>query len=513
MILFEAIEIQLEDGWHDMSLFGGEYCCRGICVHIDSRGTVRVEGNKTPVYRLRLTAQNTYFNNALILGDTWERAYGDLAWRKPDYQRFMPWYFIAYENGKTYGFGVKTQPESMCSWQCNSEKITLNIDLRNGSLGLALCGRKINACEIVAAEYEGDLYDAAGSFCASMCENPRRIKKPVYGGNDWYCNYGDNSFEKIARHTQRIAECSAAVNPPYMVVDDGWQICHHYSDDHYKYFNGGPWRYCNNNFSDMGRMAEEIERNGVIPGIWFRPLWTAEKFPADCILKTDGIKITLDPSSAEVLEIVGKDVKILKNWGYKLIKHDFSTFDIFGLWGNFMGGDVCQDELKFSDRTKTTAQIIKNFYKTIRESAGEDVMLMGCNTISHLSAGIFDIQRTGDDTSGKDWERTKKYGINTLAFRMPQHGNFYCADADCVGITGMISWSKNRQWLDVLSKSGTALFVSIAEDAYTNEIRSDITKAFNRAAQNLEPSRPLDWIDSIAPEKWKSIYGVDSYEW
>ena len=46
------------------------------------------------------------------------------------------------------------------------------------------------------------------------------------------------------------------------------------------------------------------------------------------------------------------------------------------------------------------------------------------------------IQRTGDDTSGKTWERTRVMGVNTLAFCLPQHGVFYEIDADCVGIMG-----------------------------------------------------------------------------
>ncbi|UKI37029.1 MAG: hypothetical protein L6V93_02035 [Clostridiales bacterium] len=114
----------------------------------------------------------------------------------------------------------------------------------------------------------------------------------------------------------------------------------------------------------------------------------------------------------------------LKNWGYKLIKHDFTTFDIFGKWG--YEGNMTDTEIHFFRIiVKTTAEIIKNMYIAIREAAGDDVIIMGCNTIGHLSAGIFEIQRTGDDTSGIEWERTKKYGINTLAFRMPQHNNFF----------------------------------------------------------------------------------------
>ena len=98
-------------------------------------------------------------------------------------------------------------------------------------------------------------------------------------------------------------------------------------------------------------------------------------------------------------------------------------------------------------------------------------MLIGCNTIGHLSAGIFEVSRTGDDTSGKEWDRVRKMGVNTLAFRMPQHGAFFAVDADCVGQTAAnsIPWEKNRQWLDLLAHSGTPLFVSFKRGSVTPE--------------------------------------------
>ena len=170
-------------------------------------------------------------------------------------------------------------------------------------------------------------------------------------------------------------------------------------------------------------------------------------------------------------------------------------------------------ETHFADNTRTTAEIMKDFYLAIREAAGEDVLIMGCNTFSHLSAGIMDIQRTGDDTSGKEWERTKNYGINTLAFRMMQHKAFYCVDADCVGITKEVPWEKNRQWLDVLAKSGTPLFVSIAQDAYTPEIQSDIQAAFENADTASVVSEPVDWLETGTPRCWKSAFGTNHYNW
>ena len=104
--------------------------------------------------------------------------------------------------------------------------------------------------------------------------------------------------------------------------------------------------------------------------------------------------------------------------------------------------------------------MISELYAMLRQEAGERVLLDGCNTVGHLGQGIFDLQRTGDDTSGRQWERTRRMGVNTLAFRLPQNGTFYTVDADLVGITAAVPWELNRQWLDVLAHSGVATIVS-----------------------------------------------------
>lgn len=48
----------------------------------------------------------------------------------------------------------------------------------------------------------------------------------------------------------------------------------------------------------------------------------------------------------------------------------------------------------FYDTSKTTAEITLDLYRTIAEASGSS-LLIGCNTVSHLAAGLFEIQRTG----------------------------------------------------------------------------------------------------------------------
>jgi len=52
----------------------------------------------------------------------------------------------------------------------------------------------------------------------------------------------------------------------------------------------------------------------------------------------------------------------------------------------------------FNDRSKTNAEILLELYQTIRKAAGK-MLLIGCNTVSHLSAGIFDLMRAPPKSS------------------------------------------------------------------------------------------------------------------
>src|ERR1035441_9526485 len=75
-----------------------------------------------------------------------------------------------------------------------------------------------------------------------------------------------------------------------------------------------------------------------------------------------------------------------------------------GRWGFEMGPEITDRNWHFQNRGKTTAEIILDLYRTIRQSAG-DAVLIGCNTIGHLAAGLVEAQRIGDDTSGREWSR------------------------------------------------------------------------------------------------------------
>ena len=174
---------------------------------------------------------------------------------------------------------------------------------------------------------------------------------------------------------------------------------------------------------------------------------------------------------------------------------------------------MARDGWHFYDRSRTSAEIVVDLYRAIREEAGKDCVIIGCNCISHLCAGLHELNRTGDDTSGFDWERTRRMGTNTLAFRMIQNGTFYGADADCVGITGKIDWRLNRQWLDVLSRSGSPLFVSCKPGVLNDAQMEDLRAAFRVNSVQTNKTRPIDWMESENPEEWEIDGETVRYHW
>jgi alpha-galactosidase len=366
-------------------------------------------------------------------------------------------------------------------------------------------------CDVVSREgYRGESsFAAIHAFCKQMCTNPRLPAQPVYGSNDWYWAYGKNSVDTVLADARHIVELSpSGGNRPFAVIDDGWQPQRGAGQDK---TGVGMWDRGNEKFPDMPRLAADIRGIGARAGIWIRPLQAMADTPDSWRLPRD--KQFLDPTVPEVRRKVGEDIARLRQWGFELIKHDYTTYDLFGRWGFQMGSAMTRDGWTFaSGATRTTAEVIDELYATIRSAAG-DSLVIGCNTVSHLSAGHFEICRVGDDTSGTEWSRTRKMGVNSLAFRGVQHGAFYVADADCVGVTNAIPWSENRQWLDLLARSGTMLFVSLAPDALGAEQRRDLKDALALAAVPHPLAEPLDWQRTVYPERWRMLGREKSYDW
>ena len=495
---------------------------RPDCIMINETGAWQVDTGRVsitsgavviaagaPLYGVQLIYKTGFERGAKFFGDAWERGYGNLEWRGLIPERLMPWYMHVDENGTNSFIGVMVQPGAFVGIRTGTNCVTIDIDTRSGGGPVDISTRNLEACAIVADFNTENMsaFEYQRMMLKKLCPVVKLAKQPVYGGNNWYYAYGKSSREEILADAKFISELSPnQENRPYMVIDDGWQLHHKEQGE----CCGGPW-VGNEDYGDTASLAKEMAALGVKPGIWIRPLYMAEEPKPEWIIGKTRANWQIDPSIPEVIDHVRAIVRDLRSQGYQLIKHDFSTYDIFGHWGCEVNGKRigAGKKLRYNDRTN--AEIIRDLYRAIAEEAGEDCVIIGCNTVSHIAAGLFEIQRTGDDTSGRNWERTRYMGPNTLAMRMPQHRIFYDCDADCAPITPAVPWEKSKLWLDMLGRSGTPLFVSARPGTLNEEQLEALRSAFARAAVNVTPSEPLDWQDTTQPCIWKTEDGVAEY--
>lgn len=516
------VAVQTDDGLHYLTrAYKQVYTYKNITVDLRYSGNalrVIVQSPKAALHNVQLTWRYAPSKNARGMGDHWERTYGDISFDAFSPKRKLPWYFIQHDDKEVNCFGVKTGSNSICHWLISDGALQLTMDTRNGGSGVLLGDRLLHSADIITTKNKGDenVFATASRFCKMMCPNPRLPKQPVYGINDWYFAYGNNSYDLILQHTSMMADLVTDTNNrPFSVVDAGWA----------KYSPLLPGDCCfqddfstpNDKFKDMTKLAEEIRKLGMRPALWTRPLCAAHDDEVNLLLPSipgrDNPKNPVfDPTIPENMERILYNISSYEAWGYEMVKHDFTTYDLLGKWGFQMENDITTKGWHFNDRSRTNAEIILNLYSSIRKEARE-MYLIGCNTVGHLSAGLFELNRIGDDTSGKEWERTKKMGVNTLGFRMIQHNNFYSADGDCVGLTKDVPWNKNKQWMQLLAQSSTPLFISAQPDALGQEQRTYIKECFANAAKEQPIAEPLDWLTNPFPSKWKLDGNVTEFDW
>lgn len=473
-------------------------------------------GSPVKFLKLRFRGDLTFVDK--VYGDTWERSGHNclLEWRSVIGARMMPWFCYLKGNDKTMCYGVKTGADCFASWFVDVHGVTLFLNLTNGKDGTDL-KEPLIACEVVQLEGEQheDTYKVAKRFSALLCDAPVLPKEPIFGVNNWYWAYGKISFESVMTETDYLMKmCNGTKHRPYMIIDDGWQFNRTYGEGAYI---GGPW-IPNSRFGDMSKTADDIHKKGAKAGIWFRPLLTLGDVPEEVKLeKFSAGGVLLDPSHPYVLERVRKDAETIRSWGFDLIKHDFSTMDFFGA-ALLLTAENCNSSLYKRnkapfDKTKTNATIIKNLYKAIQDGVGE-ADIIGCNTVGHLCAGIHSIYRTGDDTSGRSFEWTRRSGVNTV-MRLPLNDACYRIDPDCAAFTERVDASLNLDFLEMCAITGMTTLASVTPGILTEEQMKRINAIYLLADKDEERYGILNYDKTATPNIFISEDGgnVRDFDW
>lgn len=478
----------------------------GERLRVDVSARVSVAG-------VRLRWRHAAPRHPAVLGDAWERSYGELEWLGLRAERVLPWTALVHDRrgGSTTGYGVEVRGGAFAFWQVDAAGISLVLDLRSGGAAVRPGERSIHAATVVWTQSDRTPFAAQQELYGALCTDPLPVG-PLVGANNWYYAYGkDFDQSAVVQDARTIAEL-VGDHPvrPFGVIDDGW------SPDGTadgRMASGGPWDTGRTpEFPAMPDAAAAIRTEGVRPGIWYRPLLRRDDW-ADGARGASYELTALDPSCPAVLDLVGDDIARIRSWGFDLVKHDFSTFELLGQWGPTMGPRPLRGPALY-DPSMTTAEALVGFYQRLADRA-DGALILSCNVVGHLAAGLVHANRTGDDTSGLEWDRTRRVGVNTLAFRLAQHRRFFAVDADCVPSTTATDWSKNRQFLDLIARSGTVLFVSVDPKTRTDAVDADLSAALRLALDGGTPGgvEPLDWLDSPTPRLWAAGDAQLEYDW
>ena len=445
---------------------------------VQDHAEVIVHPSGAPVKYLKLRFRGDLQCVEGVYGEQWERsgAQAYLEWRSVMPHRALAWYCYVKAGDRIACYGVKTGADCFAFWQVDTAGVTLFLNLCSGTAGTEL-RESLTACRVVemVGESGEDAYTVAKRFAARMCDAPILPRAPEFGVNNWYWAYGDITRESVRTATEYLMQmCNGTRHRPLMVIDDGWQRNRTYGQGAYI---GGPW-LPNERFGDMGETAAEIYAKGARPGLWFRPLLAAEGVLGEAVLaenKAGGV--ILDPTHPFTLEQVERDARRIRAWGFDLIKHDFTTDDITGnvpLTAESHTFRICRGARRFFDRSITTATAIKRLYAAIQRGAGQ-ADVIGCNVVGHLCAGIHAICRVGNDTSGRSFEWTRRYGVNSM-MRLPHNDTLYRVDPDCAAFTSQVDAELNLDYLEMCALTGSTVLASVTPliltDAQMERIRA-----------------------------------------
>lgn len=485
----------------------------GARVEVLQDGRVLLKGGEASTVRLRW--KHAFGPEARVFGDMWGHSRGNHHWARladPDSCKSqcgaLAWFFLVTDGDRSDGYGVKVQPNAFACWQADPAGFSLTLDVRAGSSPVRLGSRTLEACTLVAIRgAAGETPFAVGRrFCRLMCPKSRAPSQPMYGFNDWYNTYGANTATNLLADAafwfgamdRAAAKAGKTVtNRPYVVADDGWQV-------------KGDWSATNARWGmGMDEFARRVKAMNAKPGLWYRPLYRKGANP-------------MDPTGPDVEERIRRDIARFRAWGMDLVKIDFLLYDWNGTFGSELTDTpVRRDDLKWSRRDRTSAEVVLSLYRTMREAAGDGVAIIGCGALNHLVAGLFEANRTGDDTCGFYWPCVGSRGPNAVGMRAIQHGVFFAVDGDVVAwndcssvpIHRPIPWRLNRQWLDLLARSGTSTFLSWnRRDAKEGDV-DFIADSLVRASEPQGECEPLDWTTQSSPRRWRFGDETAEYDW
>jgi len=284
------------------------------------------------------------------------------------------------------------------------------------------------------------------------------------GWCSWYHFYEKVTEHDLEDNLKKMTEIRSTTPLGLFQIDDGYQL------------KWGNWLQLKDGFShSLKYLADSVRAAGFQPGLWLAPfaadlqsplakacpdwvLKTARGFPASSAF-CGKFFYGLDSTRTDVQDHVKRVLDVVVHeWGFKYLKLDF-------LYAAVLGGSVRQDY------SITRAKAMYNALKLIRDTAGDDVFILGCGCPLGSSIGLVDANRVSAD-SGPSWFPEllpDKWNIpcgrnmvrNSIN-RLFMHRRWFILDPDCILLRNATKLTdpEVRGIASVIAMTGGSLLVS-----------------------------------------------------
>ncbi len=387
----------------------------------------------------------------------------------------------------SYTFLAVAEPDSLngvvCGWLTHDRASGIVSSKQDGDLVSVEPRSEYGRLLVPAgADAEGEVF-AVGYFDNSFCgleeyadaiARTYKIKLPEIpsGYCTWYSkpNGGASDEKHMAELADFCAENLGKFGFDLLQIDDKWQIS---SRDFTSHNPQGPYP------NGMKPTAEKIKAAGFTPGIWLIPFgWDPERpIFADhqdwFVHKEDGSLYTvhwagtcLDMTHPQAREFLHEVVsRMTRQWGYKYIKID-------GLWTGMATKilypqptyrpDNLGDAI-FHNPAKTNMEAYRDGLKLVRDAAGKDVYILGCNVAQNMrtlgaSIGLVDGMRIGSDTGARWTAVLRGAAMGSRLYFL--HNRLWHNDPDCLMLRDPLTLDQARAWGASIAISGQLNIVS-----------------------------------------------------
>ena len=391
----------------------------------------------------------------------------------------------------------------------------IRIDGRSEYGNLRIDPGKTADGETFAVGYFADTLDGLEAYADAAAKATRIKLSPVTSG---YCTW----YHARALDEKRMAEladfCGKHLTKfgfAVLQIDDGWQISGRDFTTH-----NGRGKYS----SGMKPMADKIRAAGMRAGIWFIPFgwdhkrevfkdhqdWFVHRTEDNQVYTVKWAGTCLDMTHPGARKFLRQVVsRICRQWGYKYIKIDglWTGMAVRILYPRPTYRDDKLGDAVFHDPSKTNVEAYRDGLALVREAAGDDVFILGCNIAQNFrtlgaSFGRVDGMRIGHDI-GANWDRIKSCALmGTRLYFL--HNRVWYNDPDCLMLRKPLTLAQARAWGAWTAVSGQLNVVS----EWLPGLPAEKLDVVRRSMPNHGLcGRPVDLFESNMARIWQLTSG------